>query len=132
MSGKNSLEFREEIQRLNPWVGLVSRTTEESSYPYWHFRTQDYVAIIALHENKLALVKQFRIALNIETIELPSGLIDEGQSPISAARRELEEEIGLIPTSNPISLPIQYIDSARLETNDPESPGAPITTAPRR
>jgi ADP-ribose pyrophosphatase len=74
------------------------------------------VAIIAIFENKITLVKQFRIALNIETIELPSGLIDPGQTPISAALNELEEEAGLIPTSEAISLPIHYIDSARLET----------------
>ena len=110
------MEFREEIQTLNPWVDLVTRFTIESSEPYLHFRTQDYVAVIAIYENKITLVKQFRIALNIETIELPSGLIDPGQTPISAALRELKEEAGLIPTSKPISLPVQYIDSARLET----------------
>ncbi len=116
MNVENPLEFREEIQDLNPWVDLISRFTNESTEPYLHLRTQDYVAIIAIHENKITLVKQFRIALNIETIELPSGLIDRGQTPISAAWRELEEEAGLIPTSEAISLPVQYIDSARLET----------------
>ena len=116
MNIENPLEFREEIQDLNPWVDLISRFTNESTEPYLHLRTQDYVAIIAMHENKITLVKQFRIALNIETIELPSGLIDTGQTPISAAWRELEEEAGLIPTSEAISLPVQYIDSARLET----------------
>lgn len=110
------MKFQEEIQALNPWVSLVTRFTTESTDPYLHLRTQDYVAVIAMFENKIALVKQFRIALNIETIELPSGLIDPGQTPISAAFRELEEEAGLIPTSKPISLPVQYIDSARLET----------------
>jgi len=74
------------------------------------------VAVIAIFENKITLVKQFRIALNLETIELPSGLIDPGQSPISAAWNELEEEAGLIPTSEAKSLPVLYVDSARLET----------------
>ena len=97
-------------------MNLVTRYTDESSEPYLHLRTQDYVAIIAIFENKITLVKQFRIALNIETIELPSGLIDPGQTPISAALNELEEEAGLTPTSEAISLPIHYIDSARLET----------------
>jgi len=52
----------------------------------------------------------------MDTLELPSGLIEPGQSALEAAKRELEEEVGLIPTSDPIALPMQYIDSARLET----------------
>lgn len=110
------MEFREEIQTLNPWVSLVTRFASNNPEPYLHLRTQDYVAIIALHENRITFVKQFRIALNIETVELPSGLIDAGQTPICAAWRELEEEAGLIPTSEALALPVQYIDSARLET----------------
>lgn len=110
------LEFREENHPLNPWVNLITRYTNNSPEPYLHLRTQDYVAVIALHKNRITLVKQFRIALNLETIELPSGLIDPGQSPIAAAWKELEEEAGLIPTSEAVSLPVQYIDSARLET----------------
>jgi ADP-ribose pyrophosphatase len=109
------LNFNEKIQTLNPWVELVSRSLSEDSVPYVHFRTQDYVTIIALHENRLALVKQFRIALNTETIELPSGLIESGQSPITAALAELQEEVGLIPDGEAILLPVQHIDSARLE-----------------
>lgn len=108
------MEFREEIQSLNPWVNLVARFTDDSPEPHLHLRTQDYVAIIALYEDKITLVKQFRVALNVETIELPSGLIDPGQTPFSAALRELEEEVGLAPASEAISLPVQYIDSARL------------------
>ncbi len=110
------MEFREEIQTLNPWVKLVTRFAVDNPQPYLHLRTQDYVAVIALHEDQLTLVKQFRIALDIETLELPSGLIELDQTPVVAALRELEEEAGLIPTSEAISLPVQYIDSARLET----------------
>lgn len=110
------MDFREEIEKLNPWVQLVSRFTDDGPQPYFHFRTQDYVTIIAINRNRLALVKQFRIALNIKTIELPSGLIEAGQSPVEAAWKELEEEVGLIPTSDPISLPVQFVDTARLET----------------
>jgi ADP-ribose pyrophosphatase len=110
------LNFVEDIQALNPWVTLVKRVCIEDSIPFIHLRTHDYVTVIALHRNKLVLVKQFRIALNIMTLELPSGIIDMGQSPITAALDELEEEAGLIPESEPILLPIQYIDSARLES----------------
>ena len=110
------MKFSENVQTLNPWVQLVSRSLSKDSVPHVHFRTQDYVTIIALYENQLALVKQFRIALNTETIELPSGLIESGQSPMTAALVELEEEVGLVPDGEVKLLPIQHIDSARLET----------------
>ncbi len=110
------MKFREEAQVLNSWAVLISRYLEGYPEPFVHFRTQDYVAIVAINEGRIALVKQYRIALDFDTLELPSGLIEPGQSALDAATRELEEEVGLIPTSEPIVLPMQYIDSARLET----------------
>ena len=40
------------------------------------------------------LVKQFRPPVGHHTIEMPAGLIDEGESPAQAALRELKEETG--------------------------------------
>ena len=110
------MKFREEVQVLNSWAVLISRYLDGYPEPFVHFRTQDYVAIVAVNKGRIALVKQYRVALDIDTTELPSGLIEPGQSALAAAKRELEEEAGLIPTSEPIALPMQYIDSARLET----------------
>lgn len=42
------------------------------------------------------LVKQFRPPLDAWTIELPAGLIDEGETPEEAAIRELREETGYV------------------------------------
>jgi ADP-ribose pyrophosphatase len=49
----------------------------------------------------LLLQKQFRPALGKVTIEVPSGLIDAGESPSAAAIRELREETGYIGTIAP-------------------------------
>jgi 8-oxo-dGTP pyrophosphatase MutT (NUDIX family) len=41
------------------------------------------------------LVKQFRYALGKESIEVVSGAIDTGEDALAAAKRELQEELGM-------------------------------------
>ena len=110
------MEFKEEVFNLNPWVDLVKRFAADEIQPYVHFLTQDYVTVIACNNSRIALVKQFRIALEMDTVELPAGLIEPGQSPLQAAIIELREEVGLIPSIEPFVFPVQYVDSARLST----------------
>lgn len=43
---------------------------------------------------ELVLIRQFRWAVGQHLLEIPAGLIDEGESPEHAARREFEEETG--------------------------------------
>lgn len=57
----------------------------------------DAVIIIAIHadENKLVVIKQFRVPLNCYIYEIPAGLIDPGEDFKTTVRRELKEETGL-------------------------------------
>jgi ADP-ribose pyrophosphatase len=58
--------------------------------------TPDAVAIVALDaEERVVLVRQKRVATGTKLLELPAGLIDEGEEPLASARRELREETGL-------------------------------------
>jgi ADP-ribose pyrophosphatase len=43
------------------------------------------------------LIRQYRASIAREMWELPAGSVDEGESSDEAARRECEEEIGLVP-----------------------------------
>jgi len=89
----------------------------------------DSVNIIAKNtDGKIILVNQFRFGIGDYTLEIPGGMIDEGETPLFAAKREMREETGYTGTnwrylgyvqSNPVfmdSLVHHYfMEEARLE-----------------
>ena len=57
--------------------------------------TPPWVAIVALTpDRELLLVDQYRRGLDAVSRELPAGVIEPGELPLDAARRELLEETG--------------------------------------
>ena len=54
-------------------------------------------AVIAIDEdNRIIMEKQFRYALNDYLLEIPAGKLDAGEDPLVCAKRELEEETGIV------------------------------------
>ena len=53
-------------------------------------------SILALYDNKIIFERQFRYPYHKEIFELPAGKLEIGEDPYLAAKRELEEETGLI------------------------------------
>jgi len=47
-------------------------------------------------DGKIIFVRQYRAPIGGLALEIPAGMIDEGESPLDCAVRELEEEAGVI------------------------------------
>lgn len=61
------------------------------------------VGIIAVEDQKVLLVRQFRYAIAQETLEIPAGKLDPQESPLDCAVRELREETGYRGTMEHLS-----------------------------
>jgi ADP-ribose pyrophosphatase len=83
---------------------------------YYSVKTHDYAAVLAIADDgRIPLVRQFRPAIEERSLELPSGLVEPGESPEDCVRRELVEEAGCEATAlEPIGrFPL---DSGRMQT----------------
>lgn len=70
----------------------VSSTGVEGDYIV--LDAQDWVIVVAEHNEKFLMVKQWRHGEQKLSVEFPGGVIDKGEAPDIAALRELEEETG--------------------------------------
>ena len=87
--------LKTEVEFATPWFQIVGKTMREGEAPYYSLQLPDYAAVVAITgRNEVLIVRQYRPAVEHETLELPSGLIDPGETPAEAARRELLEETG--------------------------------------
>ena len=55
---------------------------------------KNFVSVVPIVEDKVAMIEILRYPLNCLSLEIPSGHIEDGESPKEAAFRELEEETG--------------------------------------
>lgn len=55
----------------------------------------DWVNVVALTPGGVVvMIRQFRFGAGYTTLEVPGGMVDPGEAPLTAARRELAEETG--------------------------------------
>lgn len=52
------------------------------------------VAVLAIQDDRMLVVEQYRKPLGRNQVEIPAGKLDPGELPMDAAIRELEEETG--------------------------------------
>src|ERR1700754_2782529 len=62
---------------------------------YYVLEYSNWVNAVAITENnKVLMVRQYRHAAGIISLEIPAGVIDGNESPVEGLRRELLEETG--------------------------------------
>lgn len=76
---------------------MISRDANIETFEQLHNRSADAVVLIMHDEKKekILLNKEFRLAVGEWVYNFPAGLIDPGETPEIAAKRELWEETGL-------------------------------------
>ena len=106
---------KRETAFATPWFELTAKHTDLDPQPYYSIKQKDYVALIAITvDGDHVFVRQYRPAVEDYTLELASGLVDEGRTPEETVLRELEEEAGYT-ASNPELLGVLNPDSGRLQ-----------------
>jgi ADP-ribose pyrophosphatase len=99
----------------NPWISESERvvlncppwlTVRQVTYllpsgkridDFWHVDFPDFVMVIPrTAQGTIVLVEAWRPGLGTSSLWAPGGIVDPGESPLNAAKRELAEETGYI------------------------------------
>ncbi len=86
-----------ELLAGTPWRAVVDDRLRgplrETDYVYLATPRAAFVAAVTT-EGDLLLVRQYRHPVRDWTLEVPAGAVEDGESPLEAAQRELREETG--------------------------------------
>lgn len=83
------------------WINVRSDECElpngQIIQPYYLLEYPDFVNALAItNDNKIILNREYRHGTQTTKLELPSGTVDNGETPEDAIKRELLEETGYV------------------------------------
>jgi hypothetical protein len=74
-------------------ISLSPMTGEE--HDFYVVEAPDWVNVVAITpDDQIVLIEQYRHGIRSITLEIPGGMVDGGESPLEAGKRELLEETG--------------------------------------
>lgn len=84
--------------------------------PYYVVEVPDWTNVIVVtEEERVILVRQYRYPVDQVTLELPGGVIEKGEEPMAAAKREMQEETGY--TSDDLELLMKLAPNPAINNN---------------
>jgi ADP-ribose pyrophosphatase len=73
------------------------RENDEKEYPFYCIENPDWVNVIPITTSgEVVLIEQYRHGIEGITLEIPGGMVDDGEDAKLAANRELVEETGYV------------------------------------
>jgi ADP-ribose pyrophosphatase len=96
----SSVEYQDPYLTIRRHVGVTS----DGSPVTFHLREEGAVAVClpVLADGTIVTVREFRPGPNRYLMEVPGGMVDEGEDPMAAAAREVLEETGYVGEIEPL------------------------------
>lgn len=79
------------------WIEVTNEFVENNGFvsEFTLIKPKEAVIIVATtQKGKLVMIKQYRHGIQREHLGFPAGYLEDGESPVEAAKRELWEETG--------------------------------------